>query len=131
MHRGNWSRGPLSGDKTQSDFEKYKQANTKPCPECKVPIEKDAGCAHMKCKYQRCGHVFADVDLMRACIQNTHENTRTRTHAGTNCKHEFCWLCMKSVLGPDGKYVIGHWALFEDSPCYGKQHLPDEPIAQQ
>lgn len=39
-----------------------------------------------------------------------------------NCRDEFCWLCQKSVLGPDGKYKIGHWALDESSPCHGKMH---------
>ncbi|XXQ38142.1 RING-type domain-containing protein [Plasmodiophora brassicae] len=29
--------------------------STKPCPECRVPIEKDEGCLHMQC---RCGHHF-------------------------------------------------------------------------
>lgn len=39
-----------------------------------------------------------------------------------NCRHQFCWLCMQSVLGPDGKYKIGHWALDEASPCYNRMH---------
>jgi ariadne-1 len=29
--------------------------NTKGCPSCKVPIEKNEGCLHMTCK---CGHEF-------------------------------------------------------------------------
>ncbi len=31
-------------------------ANTKKCPECRNPIEKNQGCRHMKCKY--CNHDF-------------------------------------------------------------------------
>ena len=31
-------------------------ADIKPCPMCRVPIERDAGCAQMMCK--RCKHVF-------------------------------------------------------------------------
>eukprot|EP01098_Paradermamoeba_levis_P001146 TRINITY_DN1129_c0_g1_i2.p1 TRINITY_DN1129_c0_g1~~TRINITY_DN1129_c0_g1_i2.p1 ORF type:complete len:365 (-),score=79.09 TRINITY_DN1129_c0_g1_i2:175-1209(-) len=30
--------------------------NTKPCPQCKEPIEKNGGCHHMSC--QKCGHPF-------------------------------------------------------------------------
>ena len=36
-------------------------ANTKNCPKCGRPIEKNQGCMHMSC---------------------------------TQCKHEFCWLCL-------------------------------------
>lgn len=40
-------------------------ANTKNCPSCRNPIEKNQGCNHMTC----------------------------RKHAG-GCGHEFCWLCL-------------------------------------
>jgi hypothetical protein len=39
-----------------------------------------------------------------------------------NCRHQFCWLCMQSVLGADGKYKAGHWALDDSSPCFNKMH---------
>jgi len=39
-------------------------ANTKKCPECRSPIEKNGGCMHMTCKKNAGG-----------------------------CGHEFCWLC--------------------------------------
>ncbi|XP_065838439.1 E3 ubiquitin-protein ligase parkin-like [Oscarella lobularis] len=29
---------------------------TKPCPSCRVPIEKNGGCMHMTCPRQSCGH---------------------------------------------------------------------------
>ena len=40
-------------------------ANTKKCPKCRKPIEKNQGCNHMTC----------------------HKNVG-------GCGHEFCWLCM-------------------------------------
>lgn len=37
----------------------YYQANTKPCPECSQPIQKNDGCDHMTCrKPLGCGHEF-------------------------------------------------------------------------
>ena len=43
------------------ESELWIKANTKPCPKCKVPIEKNKACMHMTC---------------------------------SQCKYEFCWLCM-------------------------------------
>jgi len=40
-------------------------ANTKPCPKCKNPIEKNGGCMHMTC------------------------------HRPGGCGYEFCWICLK------------------------------------
>lgn len=37
-------------------------ANTKPCPKCKVPIEKGIGCMHMTCK-PPCGYHFCWICL--------------------------------------------------------------------
>lgn len=31
-------------------------ANTKPCPKCSFPIEKNGGCLHMRC--HKCQHYF-------------------------------------------------------------------------
>ena len=42
----------------------WQQQNTKPCPSCKVRIQKNEGCCHMTC---------ANVEA--------------------NCTHEFCWHC--------------------------------------
>src|SRR5689334_20633950 len=37
------------------DDETWVEQNTKPCPKCESPIEKNGGCIHMTCK---CGHEF-------------------------------------------------------------------------
>jgi len=37
------------------DDETWVELNTKPCPKCSFPIEKNGGCIHMTCK---CGHEF-------------------------------------------------------------------------
>ncbi|RXG68391.1 putative E3 ubiquitin-protein ligase [Armadillidium vulgare] len=51
----------------------------KRCPRCKVPIERDAGCAQMQCK--KCKHVFcwyclvsleSSFGLMASCSSNHH-----------------------------------------------------------
>lgn len=34
------------------------KANTRPCPNCKCPIEKDDGCNHMICSNRHCRHEF-------------------------------------------------------------------------
>jgi len=48
----------------ESENVTWLMANTKKCPQCRSPIEKNGGCMHMTC----------------------------RKNAG-GCGHEFCWLC--------------------------------------
>ena len=38
-------------------------ANTKDCPKCNNPIEKNGGCNHMTCRKQSCGHSFCWICL--------------------------------------------------------------------
>ena len=34
------------------------KANTRPCPQCNIPIEKNDGCNHMTCTNPSCRHEF-------------------------------------------------------------------------
>merc|ERR1712186_176605 len=40
----------------------WMSANTKPCPKCQRPIEKNGGCMHMTCR-NGCGHEFCWICL--------------------------------------------------------------------
>lgn len=48
----------------ESENVKWLRANTKRCPKCRAPIEKNGGCMHITC-----------------------------SRASGGCGHEFCWLC--------------------------------------
>ncbi|XP_050233757.1 probable E3 ubiquitin-protein ligase ARI8 [Mercurialis annua] len=50
---GNWIRKNGS----ESENMNWVIAYTKPCPKCKSPIEKNAGCSHMTCRFS-CKHQF-------------------------------------------------------------------------
>lgn len=54
-------------------------ANTKKCPQCRSPIEKNGGCMHMTC----------------------------RKNAG-GCGHEFCWLC-RGPWSEHGSHTGGYY----------------------
>jgi hypothetical protein len=54
----------LSGDEEENMRDVVWLAkNTRPCPKCKVPIQKFHGCNHMTCHNQRCQHEFCWVCL--------------------------------------------------------------------
>ena len=48
-------------------------ANTKKCPRCQTPIEKDEGCNHMACR--KCRHEFCWI-----CMKDWHTHSQ---HTGT------------------------------------------------
>ena len=53
--RNNGSSGAMGGAFDFINFDKF-DGEIKPCPMCRIPIERDSGCAQMMCK--RCKHVF-------------------------------------------------------------------------
>lgn len=61
------------------------QGTTKPCPGCRWPIEKNAGCAHMTCKF--------NAHFIASCFG------QVLTPTGTQCSHQFCWNCMGNWIG--------------------------------
>jgi hypothetical protein len=58
-------------------------SNTKKCPQCSAPIEKDEGCNHMRLVSHFCNN---DVLLLPKCIY---------WYSCRKCRHEFCWICMQ------------------------------------
>eukprot|EP00592_Proboscia_alata_P000408 CAMPEP_0194369118 /NCGR_PEP_ID=MMETSP0174-20130528/17376_1 /TAXON_ID=216777 /ORGANISM="Proboscia alata, Strain PI-D3" /LENGTH=1950 /DNA_ID=CAMNT_0039145855 /DNA_START=160 /DNA_END=6012 /DNA_ORIENTATION=+ len=47
------------------------KANTKPCPQCKAPIEKNDGCNHMICSNRSCRHEFCWICRKDWKLHNT------------------------------------------------------------
>jgi len=45
-------------NKSDSETANWIKANTKKCPKCFWPIEKNGGCNHMTCRRKECGHEF-------------------------------------------------------------------------
>ena len=73
-----WNDRINAGD---DDSENWMKINTKPCPGCKGPIEKNSGCMHMTC---------------------------------SQCKFEFCWLCMGDFRKHSSETGKGLCNSFED-----------------
>eukprot|EP01121_Diplochlamys_sp_Union-15-3_P018346 TRINITY_DN6656_c0_g2_i1.p1 TRINITY_DN6656_c0_g2~~TRINITY_DN6656_c0_g2_i1.p1 ORF type:complete len:503 (+),score=81.00 TRINITY_DN6656_c0_g2_i1:99-1607(+) len=64
----------------ESENVKWMIANTKKCPKCRSPIEKNGGCMHMTCRKDSGG-----------------------------CGYEFCWLC-RGVWSEHGAETGGYYA---------------------
>ncbi|PRP85297.1 hypothetical protein PROFUN_06899 [Planoprotostelium fungivorum] len=57
--------------KDDSETTHWKTVNTKECPKCESPVEKNGGCNHMTCR---------------------------------QCKHEWCWVCVRPWKGHNDYY---------------------------
>ncbi|PHH49372.1 E3 ubiquitin-protein ligase arih1 [Ceratocystis fimbriata CBS 114723] len=75
-HRGPWHQGQTCAQndaRTDTATDEWLQDNTKPCPKCQTPIEKNGGCYHMTCSSCRfefcwdclCDWVYANFNLQR------------------------------------------------------------------
>lgn len=58
-----WTRSPLRLDGTttpdDADSSQWKQRNSKPCPRCTAPVERNGGCLHMNCTRCRAAYCWA------------------------------------------------------------------------
>lgn len=64
--------GP-EGDEAYGDIAQrlWMRANTRPCPKCKAPIEKNEGCNHMTCFNPQCKHEFCWICRKDWKLHNT------------------------------------------------------------
>ncbi len=60
-------------EKTQGDSEtrNWIMANTKPCPKCQKPVEKNGGCNHVTCKCGQVSRVCVCVCARHLCVSLT------------------------------------------------------------
>jgi len=61
-----WEKEVKSTDKTTD----WIRGNSKPCPKCGVPIEKNGGCNYMTCSNKACGYHFCWICLGKAHAHN-------------------------------------------------------------
>ena len=101
-----------------------KDGNIKQCPRCHVPIERNAGCAQMKCK--RCKHVFCWF-----CLKYLGDDILLRHYGSRKCKDKLGHTTAQRLCY--GAMVIGFGVLLlVASPlllvgCLVSFRLPNSP----
>jgi ariadne-1 len=73
-----------------SETQNWVQANTKVCPKCDVPTEKNGGCNHMTCR---------------------------------QCKHEWCWVCLRTWKGHNDYYTCNRFEKQKKASSNSKRTL--------
>jgi hypothetical protein len=68
---------------SDAKYADWLRENSKPCPQCRVPIEKDGGCDHMVIFIHSICHYFIMSSM--ACAVGGMIQT-----CGS-CNYEFCW----------------------------------------
>jgi E3 ubiquitin-protein ligase RNF14 len=62
----------------QIKSEHWKKCNTKSCPKCNIPIEKNDGCDHMtcgKCKHEFCWLCLEDYKMIKRGDNSLHKRS--------------------------------------------------------
>lgn len=67
------------------------EEKSKPCPQCKIRLQKNGGCDHFTCKSH-----FSDWHCFLLM------------YPGSMCRHEFCWECFAPYRGPKRIWILGN-----------------------
>ncbi len=85
----------------ESENVQWIMVNTKQCPKCHRPIEKNQGCMHMTCSQVRPaarawrtrGSRTPASAAARGAATGCVRAVIAPRCAASQCKYEFCWLC--------------------------------------
>jgi len=95
----------LHKNTTESENVTWILANTKQCPKCHKPIEKNQGCNHMTCS------------------------------ASAGCKYEFCWLCLgdwkEHNSGTGGSYNCNKYEKLKDNEEFKQKEQKQQDLKNE